>query len=201
MILTSLFIAGLETALNRILFRDPALKMARQRLAGKILSFELKEFSRPLTLIFTEQQVDVSHHWEGESDCVLKAPVTILPALRERNRLTSLLRSGELIVEGDLQVIQHFSALIDMAELDPAEYLAPWTGDIVAHGISQRIKKLFTSAQRGIQRKQHYLAEALTEEWRLVSPALEQAWFSEEVIAIDQSVEALSVRLTKLEVQ
>jgi ubiquinone biosynthesis protein UbiJ len=45
-------------------------------------------------------------------------------------------------VQGDLQVVQNTVALCDLAEFDPAELLAPYTGDIVAEGVS----KVFRSA-------------------------------------------------------
>lgn len=45
-----LLTAGIEGALNAFLWRSGALKPARQRLFGKVLRIELKEFSSPLVL-------------------------------------------------------------------------------------------------------------------------------------------------------
>ena len=118
---------------------------------------------------------------------------------RQRQQLTRLLRSGALDVEGDLQVVQNFSALLDMAELDPAEYLAPWVGDIVAQGMSQSARRAFAFFRTDLQRKQVYLAETLTEEWRVTPGALELAWFAEEVDAMTRSLDALSARIAQLE--
>lgn len=125
MTLTPVITAGIETALNRILYRDRGLKSARQRLAGKVLTLRLTELSWPLVLVFSEQQLDVLSDWQDKSDCTVITQLKSLPKLRDRQQLTTLIRSGELQVEGDLQVVQHFSALMDLAELDPAEYLAP----------------------------------------------------------------------------
>ena len=71
---------------------------------------------------------------EGEADCTVITYASVLPKLRDRQQLTTLIRSGELEVQGDIQVVQNFVALADLAELDPAELLAPYTGDIVAEG-------------------------------------------------------------------
>ncbi|CRH35345.1 hypothetical protein BN1184_AA_02070 [Pantoea ananatis] len=49
------------------------------------------------------------------------------------------------------------------------------------------------------QRRQDYLGQALTEEWRVAPGALEFAWFSEEVSAMERSLEALDARLAQLE--
>jgi Uncharacterized protein conserved in bacteria len=120
MTFTPLITGGLETALNRVLYRDRSLKTARQRLAGKVLLLRLQELDFPLVLVFSENQLDVLSDWQDRSDCSVSLRFSTLPKLRDRQQLTSLIRSGELDVEGDLQVVQQFSALMDLAELDPA---------------------------------------------------------------------------------
>jgi len=199
MTLTPVITAGIETALNRILYRDRGLKSARQRLAGKVLMLRLSELSWPLVLVFSEQQLDVLSDWQDSSDCTVITQLKSLPKLRDRQQLTTLIRSGELQVEGDLQVVQQFSALMDLAELDPAEYLAPWIGDIAAQGISQGAQRAFRLFKAETQRRQDYLGQALTEEWRVAPGALEFAWFAEEVSAMERSLDALNARLAQLE--
>jgi len=199
MTLTPLLTASLETALNQILYRDRSLKAARQRLSGKSLAIELAELKQPVTFIFSDLQVDVVGNWADKPDCTVKTRVATLPKLRDRQQLTTLIRSGELEVEGDLQLVQQFSALMDMAELDPAEYLAPWIGDVPAQGISQLARRGFNAARRDVRRTQSYLAQTLTEEWRIAPGGLELAWFAEEVDALSASLDALESRLSKQE--
>jgi ubiquinone biosynthesis protein UbiJ len=199
MTLTPLLTAGLETALNRILYRDRGLKAARQRLNGRVLQLRLQELSQPITLVFSEQQVDVLGDWQDRCDCTVKTRLSLLPKLRDRHQLTGMIRSGELEVEGDLQVVQQFSMLMDMAELDPAEYLAPWVGDILAESISKTVRRGLQLLRNDIERKQRYLAETLTEEWRVAPGALEMAWYGEEVDALQRQVDQLEQRLRQLE--
>lgn len=191
--------AGIENALNAFLWREKALKPARQRLLGKVLRVELKEYTSPLVLVFSERQVDVLGAWEGDADCTVITRLGVLPQLRNRQQLTALIRSGDLEVKGDLQVVQNVVALADLAEFDPAELLAPYTGDIAAEGVSKILRGGAKLLQRGFQRQQRYVAEAVTEEWRLAPGALEVAWFAEETAAVERAVEALSKRLEKLE--
>lgn len=199
MTFSPLLTAGLETALNHILYRDRGLKAARQRLAGRSLMLELNGLSHPLILLFSEQQLDVISAWEDRADCIVRTRISTLRKLRDRQQLTALIRSGELEVEGDLQVVQHFSALIDLAELDPAEYLAPWLGDVAAHGLGSLLKNVGRFLQQDAGRKQRYLSEAVTEEWRLAPGALEAAWFEDENAALAQTLDALEARLSQLE--
>ncbi|ALR74928.1 ubiquinone biosynthesis protein UbiJ [[Enterobacter] lignolyticus] len=191
--------AGIESALNTFLWRERALKPARQRLLGKVLRVELKEFTSPLVLVFSDRQIDVLGAWEGEADCTVTTRVGVLPQLRNRQQLTALIRSGDLEVDGDLQVVQNFVALADLAEFDPAELLAPYTGDIAAEGVSKALRGGAMFLKRGLQRQQRYIAEAITEEWRMAPGPLEVAWFAEETAAVERAVEAFSKRLEKLE--
>lgn len=191
--------AGIENLLNTFLYRSPALKSARARLQDKVLRVELKGFSTPLVLVFSERQVDVLGAWEGEADCTVITHASVLPELRDRQRLTALIRSGELEVQGDIQVVQNFVALADLAEFDPAELLAPYTGDIAAEGISKVLRGGAKFLRHNIQRQQRYIAEAMTEEWRMAPGPLEVAWFAEETAAVERAVDALNKRLEKLE--
>ena len=194
-----LFTAGLETVLNTFLWRDRALKPARQRLLGKVLRVELQELSEPVVLVFSERQVDVLGAWEGEADCTVRTRLSVLPQLRNRQQLTALIRSGDLEVQGDLQVVQNTVTLCDLAEFDPAELLAPYTGDVVAEGFSKVFRGGARFLLRGAQRQQRYVAEAITEEWRLAPGPLELAWFAEETAAVERALAALEKRLETLE--
>ncbi len=194
-----LLTAAIENVLNRVLYQDRGLKPARQRLKGKVLTLKFSEFSRPLVLVFSEQQLDVVGDWQDSSDCTVSLALAVLPELRDRQNLTSLIRQGKLDVQGDLQVIQQFSALMDLAELDPAEYLAPFVGDIAARGISRAGHRLFSFVRQEIGSRQRQLGEILTEEWRAAPGALEVAWFCEETTALDKKLAALDARLAKWE--
>ena len=191
--------AGLEPVLNTFLWRDRALKPARQRLLGKVLRVELQELSEPVVLVFSERQVDVLGAWEGEADCTVRTRLSVLPQLRNRQQLTALIRSGDLEVQGALQVVQNTVTLCDLAEFDPAELLAPYTGDVVAEGFSKVFRGGARFLLRGAQRQQRYVAEAITEEWRLAPGPLELAWFAEETTAVERALAALEKRLETLE--
>lgn len=199
MLLTPLLTGVLETSLNSLLFRDRSMKAARQRLAGKVLRIELQELSSPLVLLFSEQRVDVLGQSEDSADCTVQTRVPVLLKLRDRQQLSPLMRSGELIVEGDIQVVQQLVGLLDLAEWDPAEWLAPYVGDIAAQGVSQIVGKGLDLLKSGLQSQQRYVAETLTEEWRMAPGPLEVVWFNEEVDATVRSVDALIARLDKLE--
>ncbi|PHM78234.1 ubiquinone biosynthesis protein UbiJ [Xenorhabdus cabanillasii] len=191
--------AFLETTLNHLLYRETVLKSARMRLAGKVLSIELKEIGTPLVLVFNERQLDVLSQWSGAVDCSMKTTLPALLKLRDRQYLSSLINSSEIVIEGDMQVIQRWSALLDMLEWDPAHYLSPYVGDIVAEGINRVMKNSISFARNTITKQKTYLTESLTEEWRMVPGALELAYFSEEVNAVANELSDMEKRLAAME--
>ncbi|WP_409309971.1 SCP2 domain-containing protein [Pectobacterium sp. B1J-3] len=199
MLITSVLTATLETALNQLLFRDRSMKTARQRLQGKTLKIVLSELDAPVVLVFNEQRLDVISQWEDEADCQLKTRISVLLKLRDRQNLSALMRSGELVIEGDIQVAQQFITLLDLAEFDPAEWFAPYLGDIVAQNLSQTTQKTLRFLGQTLCRSQHVLSETIVEEWRLAPGRLEHVWFHDEIAALDKSVDRLSERLAKLE--
>lgn len=199
--ITPLITAGIEGVMNTFLYQDRALKSARLRLQGKVLRIALREFSTPLVLIFGEKQVDVLGRWEGETDCSVTTRLSVLPELRNRQQLTALIRRGDLEVEGDIQVVQNLVSLMDLAEFDPAELLAPYIGDIAAEGLGKVFRTGAKLVKKSVKRNQRYLAEAVTEEWRMAPGPLEIAWFAEETDALSRSLDALISRLERLEVK
>jgi len=199
--ITPLITAGIEGVMNTFLYQDRALKSARLRLQGKVLRIALREFSTPLVLIFGEKQVDVLGRWEGETDCSVTTRLSVLPELRNRQQLTALIRRGDLEVEGDIQVVQNLVSLMDLVEFDPAELLAPYIGDIAAEGLGKVFRTGAKLVKKSVKRNQRYLAEAVTEEWRMAPGPLEIAWFAEETDALSRSLDALISRLERLEVK
>lgn len=194
-----LITATLEVALKRLVYQDQIMKTARQRLKGKTLRFELAELDQPVILVFGDAQADVLTAWDDPADCTVKTHFSVLPALRRRQQLAALIKQGSLEVDGDMQVVQQFVALLDMAECDPAELLSPYLGDILAEGLTQHVSARVGQVKRLFCEGQGRLAQAITEEWRLSPSSLELAWYQEEVAALTRSETLLDARLATLE--
>ena len=77
--------------------------------------------------------------------------------------------------------------------------MAPYIGDIAAETISQSVQSGGYKAKRWIGQKQEYLAQAVTEEWRLAPGRLEVVHFGDETEILSQQVDSLAQRIEKLE--
>lgn len=198
--LTPLMTAVVETALNRVLYQEQSLQEARLRLVRKVLAISLAEMNHTLYLLFNDSRVDVLGHFEGDVDCVVSTRLAVLPKLlRDRQQLTGLIRSGELNVEGDIQVVQQFTALLALTEWDIAEFIAPYTGDFVAYGVGKLAHKSAAAFTQLFARQRDHLAQRVTEEWRLAPTSQEVIAFKADVREIDCQQEILAQRLLALE--
>lgn len=188
-----------ERMLNQVLWQDRALKSARQRLKGRVLALYVRDIQSALFLVFSEAQVDVLTAWEEEKDCQVTLGVAELQELRDKQQLATLLKQGRIDVEGDLQLVQQFSALLDLAEWDPANLLATWLGDIPAEQITRLGQKHLLNLQRFWLETRHRTGELLQHHWKVVPNVLEIAWFCEETTALENAVGEFEKRLKKQE--
>ncbi|MGG4609805.1 ubiquinone biosynthesis accessory factor UbiJ [Providencia sp. Me31A] len=198
-VLYSLVTALMETSLNHMLFKEKVLQPARMRLAGKVMSIELKELNRTLTLIFAENHVDVLSQWYEPADCTIKTSLFTLVKLKDKQQLSQLINCGDIVIEGDMQIVQHWSSLLDLAIWNPAHYLSPYIGDVAAEGLSKLLNKGACLASNIVKRQKNYVKDALIEEWKMAPSQLEFAHFSDEVEQVESSMSALEQRLSQLE--
>ena len=86
-----------------------------------------------------------------------------------------------------------------MAQWEPAQYLAPYIGDIAAQSLTVVAGKgvqLFSSL---LSHQKDYLRDALIEEWKTAPSALETVHFYDEIEELAQQTAELEKRLGTLE--
>ncbi|MGP1923665.1 MAG: ubiquinone biosynthesis accessory factor UbiJ [Arsenophonus sp. NEOnobi-MAG3] len=189
----------LQYILNKFFYQEVALKSARVRLIGKVLSIDFKELSQPLIFIFSEQRVDVVNKCSTPEDCVIKTTLVTLVRLKDKQQLSTLINDGMIIIIGDMQVVQHWYALLDAAEWDPAHYLAPYVGDFIAEGVSCWVKKSIVGINELLKQQKKHFKNAFVEEWRMSPNALEVLSFIDKIERVVADISGLEQRLAKLE--
>lgn len=193
------FVTGvMETGLNTLLKESPDSKAALLRLKGKIIHVHLNEVNKDLFFVFSQQQVDILSKFEGKADCYLALNLSVLPQLREQNNITQLIKQDKLVLEGDLNLAQQFSALLQELKPDVEEKLSQYTGDIVAHTLVSGVKGSACWVKKQITRQTRHAAEVLTEEWKIAPAPLEIAHFCDQVSDVENQLSELDARLTRL---
>ncbi|HAS61646.1 MAG TPA: hypothetical protein DCS35_03195 [Vibrio sp.] len=189
--------AVIETTLNTLIQDDPELGRRLARLKGQVIQVHLKEVSKTLTFVFS-QQIDVLANYEGEPDCYLSLNLSVLPELREQANITRLIKQDKLVLEGDIQLAQKFSQLMTDCKPDVEEWLSRVTGDVVAHSLIQGATNLGHFVKSQAIKHQNHLGQVITEEWKLAPAPLEVAYFCDQVDDVKSQAARIEAKLNQL---
>ncbi len=189
--------AVIETSLNTLINDNPDLVRRLSRLKGQVIQVHIKELDKTLTFVFS-QQIDVLANYEGEPDCYLSLHLSVLPELKEQANITKLIKQDKLVLEGDIQLAQKFSQLMDDCKPDVEEWLSRVTGDVVAHTLVQGVKGMGSFVGEQAAKHQNHLAQVLTEEWKIAPPPLEVAHFCDQVDDVKSQAARVEARLNAL---
>lgn len=196
--LDTLITAAVETSLNALIRQDAESLQILSRLKGKVLRINLTDINKQPVFVFS-QQIDVLTKFEGNVDCELRLPVSSVPKLKNKANLTTLIKQDLLHLEGDIDVVQQFSTLLAGLNLDIAQWLSHYTGDVVAHTLVRGVTKIQASVKQSHKKQKEYICELLIEEWRIAPGALEVACFVDKVDDIQNQVSHIDQRLNALE--
>ncbi|WP_019277639.1 ubiquinone biosynthesis accessory factor UbiJ [Vibrio coralliilyticus] len=189
--------AAIESTLNTLINDDPELGRRLARIKGQVIQVHLKELNKTLTFVFS-QQIDVLANYEGQPDCYLSLNLSVLPELREQSNITKLIKQDKVILEGDIQLAQKFSQLMTDCKPDIEEWLSRVTGDVVAHSLVQGVSNLGQFVKAKADKHQNYLAQVITEEWKLAPAPLEIAHFCDQVDDVRSQAARVEAKLNQL---
>lgn len=197
--LPQLINAGLESGLNALISRSQGISPMLRKLNGKILAVNLSTLQQQLFLIFSQQRVDILQHYEGESDCSVQISPNLLLKFPKKSDLSRYINDKSIVLQGDLQVLQNFAALMEQLEKDPAELLSPYLGDVASQSAVDFARVLFNGIKQRSQTSGRYWSERLTEEYQLVAPALAIAHFCDEVKILEKQTALLAEKISQLQ--
>lgn len=195
MSLTNLLCGLLETGVNQLHQLDSSAVIKRKQLNGTIIGVSLKELDIPLYFVISDQQVDVLNKFEGQTDCTIRVSFSALKQLQDNHQLTSLIKSGQLEVEGDIQLVQQFANLLTDMKIDWEEHLSQKVGDVIAHKFCYHTKQLLKGTINKSKVIQKQTALYITEEAKLAPSGLEVAYFCDQVNTLETETDKLLLKL------
>lgn len=198
MAVNSILAVIIEKSLNLLIKHDNESKLRVAQLSAKTLYLNLTDINIQLVFSFNGS-LKISTTFDGKADCYLAMPISIIPKLKDKENLTLLIKQGALELKGDLEIAQCFSNLINKLNPDLTEWLSLYTGDVLAHTLSRQAKQGLSCIKKTHSRQQNYIANLITEEWRITPSELELVYFSDKVEHLQQQVIALEMRLNTFE--
>lgn len=190
--------ATLETGLNQLVQRSPEAKAVLAKLKGKVLALKLQQHQYQLYLAFSAQHIDLLSQYEDRPDCAVAIDRKLLWSRPQKAALSQYINDKSLIFNGDLTLLQDFASLLERLETDPAQWLAPYLGDVLAFSAVSVCQKLTRQVSQRLALSQRFWGERLTEEWQLVSPRLALADFNDEVKKLEKQTALLEQKIAQL---
>lgn len=192
-----LAMGGIETAFNGLIQRSQVQANLR-KLSGKVLKISLTEPNLSFFIVFSDKRTDWLSHYEGQEDCAVSLKASVLPQLANKQQLAELINNQSLVLNGDIQILQHFSSLLDELEKDPAEWLSYWVGDVVAQASTTVVKKALAKLKRQVMQDSEDLIDNLTIERPVLVHRLQLVDFGDQVQALAQQAVELEQKFAKL---
>ena len=194
----SLVAAIIETTINQLLKLDTSADQRIAPLRGKALKLTLQEYKQPLFFFFSGQRVEILSDFEGDLDVELTVSVSVLGQLQDNGAITKLIKSEQLVIIGDIKLLQQFAELLTNLDIDWAEHLSHYTGDVVAYHSTETAKQAAAKFSTVRQATKQQLSEYITQELRLAPSRLEFVHFCDQIIELNQRLAALELRVSKL---
>lgn len=196
--LNNLLCGLLETGVNQLHQLDDSAATKRKQLNGTIIGVRLQELNLPLYFVISEQQLDVLSKFEGTSDCFIRVSISALSKLQDNSQLTTLIKSGQLEVDGDIQLVQQFAKLLTDMDIDWEEHLSKKVGDVIAHKFCYHAKKLHQGTFKQLKKIENQTALYVTEELKVAPSGLEVAYHCEQVKTLQLQTDQLLDKVNSL---
>jgi ubiquinone biosynthesis protein UbiJ len=196
--LTSIFIKGLESALNRALRLDPDALAALDSLAGRTLAFDFENTGLVLYILPITGGVRLETECSAEVDVTIRGtPINLLAYLLS-NPENSEGITGRLNVSGDVRLAQRFQKIIKGVDVDWEEHLSRWFGGTLARKLGIAVRNTMQFARSTRRTLELDVSEYLRYEKEVLP---EQGEVNEYISAIDvlrDDAERLKQRIDRL---
>ncbi len=188
----------LEAILNRNISGAARARQLSAQLEGRVLA--LRATGAPVNLYFSvmAERITLSTDYEGVPHATLSGtPLALLRLVGPSPE--SALRMRSVHIEGDAEIAQRFSELLEEARPDFEEELSRVIGDFAAHQVGNVARGALDFARRASDAFTQNVAEYFQEESRDLPNRTEADEFIAGVDDLRESVDRLEVRIALLE--
>ena len=165
-IIKPIMINAMETALNHYLALDEDAGLFLKPLAGKVIAIKVLPFNWTFFICPTQEKIQLLESYWEQPDTTLTGSMSTLGMMGLSSKPMRSIFSGEVTIEGDMNVGRKFQELFDKLDIDLEEKVSHYTGDIIAHKLGRlmRLKQLW--GQNSVETFKLNVTEYIQEESR-----------------------------------
>ncbi|MDD5275779.1 MAG: SCP2 sterol-binding domain-containing protein [Methylovulum sp.] len=199
MLIKPLLLGVLETALREYLALDKNSDVFLAPLQDKVIAVTLTPFNETVYLCPTPDSIQLLDQYPNQPDTYLTGSLPALGLMGLSSKPMRSLFSGDVKIEGDLQTGRKFQELFAKLDINLEGKLARYTGERVAHNISQFFRSGQSWGKESIDTFALNASEFLQEETRELPPAPEMDIFYRQVDELRTDFDRLCSRIERLE--
>ncbi len=193
-----ILLSPFESLLNRNIAASSTARALCARLDGRVLALHTQGL--PFSIFFKAfaDRMELSSTYEGTPSATLSGtPLAFMRLLGPQPE--AALRTGSVHIQGDAEVAQTFSELLEHARPDLEEELSRVIGDVAAHQVGNVARSFMGFAQRAASTFTQNVSEYLQEEGRDVPNRTEADEFIADVDKLRDDVDRIEARIVMLE--
>ncbi|MFO7581768.1 SCP2 domain-containing protein [Guyparkeria sp.] len=188
-----------ETAINRLIRRDPAARDRLARQAGLVFTVLIEHPALSLTLTPTTDGLMWRAHDNLTPDATIHTSGPALLLALQRSHDMDSLFAGDIEIEGDEQAATAFLRTLREMDIDWGDWLAERVGTSAAGVIEQAATRARRSVEEWRETRHIEQHDYLVHEARLVVDDMDLPGFLDEVDEIRTAVDRLERRLRVIE--
>lgn len=199
MVIKPLLISVLESALNKYILLDKNASLMLTPLAGKVIAINVQPFDETIYLCPSKDSIQLLDQFPDQPDTILTGSLSTLGLMGLSATPMRALFSGEVKIEGDIHAGQQFQELFAKLDIDLEQQVAQFTGETIAHNISQLFRAGRDWSKESIETFRLNAAEFLQEETRDLPAKAEMDIFCQQVDELRTDFDRLQSRLARLD--
>lgn len=199
MVIKPLLISVLESALNKYILLDKNAGLMLTPLAGKVIAINVQPFDETIYLCPSKDSIQLLDQFPDQPDTILTGSLSTLGLMGLSATPMRALFSGEVKIEGDIHAGQQFQELFAKLDIDLEQQVAQFTGETIAHNISQLFRAGRDWSKESIETFRLNAAEFLQEETRDLPAKAEMDIFCQQVDELRTDFDRLQSRLARLD--
>jgi ubiquinone biosynthesis protein UbiJ len=199
MVIKPLLMSALETALNKFLALDRNSSVFLAPLAGKVIAVTISPFNETIYLCPSTDSIQLLDQCPDQPDTCLTGSVFALGLMGLSSKPMRSIFSGEVKIEGDMNTGRKFQELFAKLDINLEQQLARYTGDNIAHNISQLFRAGQNWSKESIETFRLNASEFLQEETRDLPSVPEIDIFYRQIDELRTDFDRLQSRIERLE--
>lgn len=193
-----LLLAGVERSLALAIQQDPLTAQRLAAMHGRVILIRSRAPDMAIYVLPDDQGLSLFSHYEGEPDCTLGAPASLLAQLAISSDRQTILKDDQLELSGDTQVLVQLQNVFADLQIDGEAALARWLGPVVAHAIGNLARTGRGWARESRRSLQQSVTEYLTEEGRQLVGRAEADTAAARIHELRLQLDRLDARVQRL---